>query len=163
MAVSLAQEIIALLEPLAESHGYELVTAQVAGGGRHRTVSVNLDRDGGIDVEAVAAASEWVSDALDGVSRLSGPYMLEVSSPGIERALRTSRDFERFMGSQVVVHTTQPIDGRSRFTGELAAFDGVTVVIAVDGEQHRVPFDAIERARLKADFHEVGEGSGRRT
>ncbi len=154
MAASLVSELIALLEPLAESHGLELVTAEVSGGHKHQTVRVFLDREGGIDIEAIAEANDWVSEALDGVSRLSGPYTLELSSPGIERVLRKRADFERFAGERVNVHLASPIDGRARLTGRLVGLDGDFVVIDADGQEHRVPLENIERARLKADFEE---------
>jgi len=158
--MTLADEIIAVLEPLAIQNGLELVTAEVAGGQRHRIVRVFLDREDGIDIEAIAAANPWLSDALDTIERLSGPYTLEVSSPGIERPLRTRGHFERFAGHDVVVHTRQPIEGRARFTGRLERLDGDDVVLVNDALEMRVPFDAIERARLKADFGMAGERDG---
>ena len=103
MSVSLVNELIALLEPLVEDHGLELVTVEVTGGQRHQTVRVYLDRDGGIDIDAIAEANAWLSDALDTVSRLSGPFTLEVSSPGIERILRKQSDFTRFAGERVTL------------------------------------------------------------
>lgn len=160
MSSPLADEIIALLEPLAEHHGLELVTAETAGGRGAMTVRVFLDREGGIDIDAIAAANEWISDALDGVRTLSGPYTLEVSSPGIDRVLRTRRDYERFSGKRAAIHTARPIDGRSRFTGVLAGIDGDDVRMIIDGNDHLIPFGDIERARLKADLGEPGEGSG---
>lgn len=152
MAVPLATELIALLEPLAEAHGLELVTVEVAGGGRHQIVRVFLDREGGIDIEAIAGANPWLSDALDGVSRLSGPYTLEVSSPGIERVLRKREDFSRFAGERVTVQTASPVEGRSKFTGVLVGLEGDDVVLEIEGQRSCVPFEKIERARLKADF-----------
>mgnify|MGYP001084836565 CR=1 FL=1 len=156
MSVSLVNELIALLEPLVEDHGLELVTVEVTGGQRHQTVRVYLDRDGGIDIDAIAEANAWLSDALDTVSRLSGPFTLEVSSPGIERILRKQSDFTRFAGERVTLQTTRPVEGRSRFTGRLVGVDGDDVVIEQDEQEHRVPFAQIERARLKADFGEAG-------
>jgi ribosome maturation factor RimP len=161
MAPSLVLELIALLEPLAAGHGLELVNVEVAGGGSHRVVRVYLDRESGIDIDAIAAANAWISDALDPLPRLAGPYTLEVSSPGIERALRTRNDFVRFAGSRAVVKTTPPHEGRGTFTGTLAGMEGDDVVIDVDGTEHRLPFDGIERARLKMDITPDGRGSGR--
>jgi len=160
VAQPIADELIALLEPLAERHGLELVTVEVAGGARHRIVRVYLDREGGIDIDAIAAANPWISDALDGVERLSGPYTLEVSSPGIDRVLRTRGHFERYVGSRVVLQTSTLVEGRSRLTGTLEALDGDDVVLTIDGTACRVPFDTIERARLKTDLATVGERSG---
>lgn len=162
-APSLATELIALLEPLAEANGLELVTVEAAGAARHSIVRVFLDREGGIDIDAITDANGWVSAALDRVSRLKGPYTLEVSSPGIERVLRTRRDFERFAGSRAVLQAAPAVEGRTKFTGDLAGMDGDDVLIVIEGHEHRVPFSSVERARLKADFSELGEGSGNRT
>lgn len=156
MSVSLVDELIALLEPLAESHGLELVAVEVTGGQRHQTVRIYLDREGGIDIDAIADANPWISDALDTVTRLSGPFTLEVSSPGIERILRKRSDFTRFAGERVTLQTAQPIKGRSRFTGRLMGIDGDDVLVTQDEQEQRVPFAQIERARLKADFGEAG-------
>jgi ribosome maturation factor RimP len=160
MSVSLVSELIALLEPLADQHGLELVTVEVTGGQRHQTVRVFLDREGGIDIDAVAGANAWISDSLDSVSRLNGAYTLEVSSPGIERVLRKREDFTRFAGERVAIHMLRTIDGRSRLTGQLIGVEGDDVVVEFEGQEHRVPFDAIERARLKADFGEAGGRNG---
>jgi len=160
VALPLADELIALLEPLAEQHGLELVTVEVAGGARHRIVRIYLDRQGGIDIDTIAAANPWLSDTLDSVERLAGPYTLEVSSPGIDRPLRTREHFERFAGSRAVLHTSTPIDGRSRLTGTLEGVEGHDVLLTVDGTEYRVPLGSIERARLKTDFAKVGERSG---
>lgn len=160
---SLVDELIALLEPLAADHGLDLVTVEVMGGHKHQTVRVYLDREGGIDIDAIAEANEWVSEALDGLTRLSGPYTLELSSPGIERVLRKRQDFERFTGERVSVQLTQAIDGRAKLTGRLVALDGNDVVVEADGKEHRVAFDVIERARLKVDFDSASERDGKLT
>jgi len=161
MASALAHELIELLEPLAADHGLELVTVEVTGGGTHRTVRVYLDREGGIDIDAVAEANTWIADVLEPLPRLSGPYTLEVSSPGIERVLRTRNDFVRFVGSQAVVNLSKPKDGRGSYTGTLSGMDGDDIVIVVDGQEHRLPYTEVERARLKVDFTFDGGGSGR--
>lgn len=163
MARQLAQELIDLLEPRATHHGLELVTVEVLGSGHRRLVRVYLDRPGGIDIETIAASNAWISEALDGVSALSGPYTLEVSSPGLDRPLRTPADYERFSGRQVTVHARTPLEGRSRFSGELRGLDGDDVVVATREGEYRVPFDSIERARLKAELDDAGEGSRRHT
>ncbi|MBN2848891.1 MAG: ribosome maturation factor RimP [Coriobacteriia bacterium] len=158
-----ARELIALLEPLANDHGLELVTVEVAGGHGGTVVRVFLDREGGIDIDTIAAANPWVSEALDAVPSLSGPYTLEVSSPGIERVLRTPRDFERFAGQRVTMRLSRPLDGHAKITGVLVGMSGDEIVVAGEGNEHRVPIDIVERARLKADLDAGGEGSGKQS
>lgn len=156
-----AQELIALLEPLTNDHGLELVTIEVAGGHSGTVVRVFLDREDGIDIDTIAAANAWISGALDAVPSLSGPYTLEVSSPGIERVLRTRRDFERFAGHRITLRLTRPLDGLGKITGVLVGMSDDEILVAGEGNEHRVPIDIIERARLKADLDAGGEGSGK--
>ncbi|MRS13041.1 MAG: ribosome maturation factor RimP [Actinobacteria bacterium] len=160
MTVSLAEELIVLLEPIAASNGLDLVTVEVVGGARSRIVRVFLDRDGGIDIDTITDANAWISDALDGVERLAGPFTLEVSSPGIERVLRKPSDFERFAGRSVHVHLARPVEGRSRFFGRLVGLEGEDLIVEIDGQERRVPFAEVEKARLKADFGEVAGRNG---
>lgn len=158
MALTLADELIDILEPLAEENGLELVTVETSGSGRGQVVRVFLDRRGGIDIDAITVANEWISEALEAVERLRGSYTLEVSSPGIERVLRKRTDFERFAGRRVAVRAKEKIEGRTSFNGILRGVNGEDVVIDVDGTEYRVSFGSIERARLKYDSDSLTEG-----
>lgn len=80
-------------------------------------------RPGGISFDELARTQAWVGDVMDELDPFPGAYMLEVSSPGIDRPLRTPEHFARFAGETVTVKTTGPIDGRSSFTGELLGFE----------------------------------------
>ncbi|MBN2404673.1 MAG: ribosome maturation factor RimP [Coriobacteriia bacterium] len=148
----LAGTLIDLLEPIASEHGFELVTVEIAGADHMPIVRVFLDREQGINLDAVAGTNEWVSEALDEFDGLSGPYTLEVSSPGIERALRTREHFVRFVNSRAKVKTSRPIDGRSAFTGTITAIDGDDVVMDCEGTTCRIPLDAVRKANLKVDI-----------
>lgn len=87
---------------------------------------------------------------MDELDPFPGAYMLEVSSPGIDRPLRTPEHFARFAGETVMVKTTGPIDGRSSFTGELLGFEDGCVMVAADGAgTFRIPYDNIKKARVK--------------
>jgi len=156
---ALAERLEAQLTTVAEEHGLELVAVELAGADHQPIVRVFLDRDGGIDLDAVCAANAWVSDELDSISELSGPYTLEVSSPGIERPLRKLSDFQRFVG-QTATLKTRPVDGRSAFTGTIHAVEGEDILMTVDGTQYRVPSAAIKKAKLKVDIDFEKEGSG---
>ena len=141
-----------LLEPLAEERGFELVATEICGPKGHPVVRVYLDREGGIDLEAITEANAWISQAFDEEPPVRGPYVLEVSSPGIERPLRQKDDFERFSGSEAVVKTVRPVDGRRNFTGTLEGMDGDTVVIVCGGAECRLPLEAIAKANLKVEI-----------
>jgi ribosome maturation factor RimP len=149
---SVADKVYDLLEPLAEGHGVELVATEVAGAKNSPVLRVFLDRDGGIDLDAITDANAWISDALDADPLVSGPYVLEVSSPGLERPLRTAEDFLRYCGERASVKTHAPIDGRRRFSGTLEGVGEGCLIMDCDGQEYEIPFDAIAKARLKPEI-----------
>jgi ribosome maturation factor RimP len=154
----LASRLTGLLEPKAVSEGFELVCVEVAGAVRAPIVRVFLDREAGLDIDAIAEANAWVKELLETVPETSGDYTLEVSSPGIERPLRTRADYQRFCGSAVKVSTRELVDGRKSFNGTIAAVEGDDIVIDVEGTTYNVPLGAIDKARLRVeiDFNKEG-------
>ena len=139
-----------LLEPVAESRGFELVAVEQAGGRHTPIIRVLLDREGGIDLDAVCDANDWVSAAIEEADPIPGPYTLEVSSPGVDRPLRKREDFVRFAGETTTVKT-KPTGrpGRSAWTGMLLGIEGDDVVLEVDGERVAIPFETVQKARIK--------------
>lgn len=151
MAVTeLTKSLESLLEPVAEQHGFELVAVEQSGGRKTPVIRVMLDREGGIDLDAVCEANAWVSDAIDEADPISGPYLLEVSSPGVDRPLRKREDFVRFAGETATIKT-KPTGrpGRSAWTGTLVGLEDDDVVLDVDGDRVAVPFESVQKARLK--------------
>jgi ribosome maturation factor RimP len=151
--------VIALLTEQASAHGLELVHVEFGGQAHAPLVRVYLDREGGIDIDAISAANSWVMEVLDARPGYAAGYTLEVSSPGIDRPLVKPADFERFAGSEAKITTAEKVDGRSHFTGTLAGLDGDDVLIGVDGTTHRVPHALIRTARLRAVIELPKEGS----
>jgi ribosome maturation factor RimP len=142
----------ALIRPVVEGAGFELVELVQRREGGRRIVQVTVDRDEPLDLEAVAEVSEQVSRRLDAEGFATGPYALEVSTPGLERALRGQAQFRRAIGSSVKVKTTVPVDGAYVHEGPLvgADDDGITVVVA--GAERRLPLADIASARTVADW-----------
>lgn len=161
MKQDITARIVALLEPLATDHGLELVAVEIVGQAGSPIVRVYLDREGGINIDDIAKANSWISDALDAEDIVKSAYTLECSSPGIERLLRKTTDWERFTGHMVVVKTTRPIEGRSTITGTIAGLDSDEALVAVDETTYRIPLDAVRTARLKVDFNAIDEGTAR--
>ncbi len=159
MQAPLHERIEALLAPLAEREGFELVAVETAGASGAPLIRVFLDRDGGVDLEAIVAANRWIAEALDAQDPVNGPYTLEVSSPGVDRPLTRLTDFKRFEGHVASLKTT-PIEGRASFTGTIVAVDDDTIMLDVDNESVRIPYRAITKARLKGtvDFGKKGTG-----
>ena len=112
------ETIVAAIEPVLAPLGLELFDVQFTGSGRARTVRVMVDRDGGVDLDAISAASERIQPALDTVDDL-GPYTLEVSSPGLERPLQRPEHFRRAVGETVSVKVRGADGEVHRLRGEL--------------------------------------------
>jgi len=154
----LAKRIEELLEPVADEHGFELVAVEQSGGRHTPVIRVLLDREEGVNLDAICEANQWVSDAIDAADPVSSPYTLEVSSPGIDRPLRKRSDFERFSGETVTLKAKPGGPGRHAWTGTLVGLEGDDVVLDVDGERVAVHFDSVTKARLKGvvSFKERG-------
>ena len=116
------ETIVAAIEPLLAALGLELFDVQFTGSGRARTVRVLVDRDGGVDLDAITAASERIQPALDALDEL-GPFALEVSSPGLERPLRRPEHFRRAVGETVSVKVRDTDGDVRRLRGGLLAAD----------------------------------------
>jgi len=143
--VSIADRVRVIVEPLVSAAAVELVDVEHTGG----TVRVSVDRAGGVDLDVLARLTRQVSRALDEQNPLPGRYTLEVSSPGLERPLRTPEHFRRAVGMVVVVKTLPDTPGERRLRGELVATDDDTVTVRdeASGEQHTVSHADIEKAR----------------
>jgi len=157
--------LIALIEPLAEQLGYELVELEYTAS-RNGALRIFIDRpQGALKAEAAAEdadepraqgigisdcekVSREVSALLDVEDPIPTAYTLEVSSPGDDRVLRLPAHYERFTGSRVLVELNAPRAGRRRFTGSLKQVDASGVVLEVDGQPVTVPFAEIAKARL---------------
>ena len=142
------------LEPQAEASGIEIVTIQVTGAKKAPTIRVYIDTPGGVSFDTLCASQAWINDVVDRIDPFPGAYMLEVSSPGIDRPLRTPQNFARFAGEDVVVKTAL-VDGRSRFSGVLAGIEGENVLVNLeDGTQVSLPINGIKSAHTvgKVDF-----------
>jgi ribosome maturation factor RimP len=138
--------IVAAVEPVVGALGLDLYDIEVSGSGRAKVVRILVDREGGVDLDTVGRAAEEISPALDRepVARvISGPYALEVSSPGLERPLRRPEHFRRAVGSTVSVK----LPGR-RVRGVLLAADDEALDLALDdGTEQRIPYAEVAQAR----------------
>ena len=108
---------------------------------------VTVDRDGGVDLETISGVSERLSRRLDLEDFGPPEYALEVSSPGLERTLRTPRHFERSVGQRVKVKTVEPVAGSKTHEGALVSADAEAIVVVAAGGELRVPYADIASAR----------------
>ncbi|MGH9022683.1 MAG: ribosome maturation factor RimP [Acidimicrobiia bacterium] len=144
---SVAEQARQVVEPLLSRLGLELVDTEVLGTGKTRVLRLTVDRQGGIDVEALSSASQVISPALESLTVLEGAYSLEVSSPGVERTLNRPEDFSRFVGTVVSVKTFVAVDGARRHRGTLAGADAEGISLEGDGQPRRFAYSEIARAR----------------
>jgi ribosome maturation factor RimP len=166
--------VITAVAPVIEALGLELYDVELSGTGRARVLRVMIDRpagpDGarpGIDLEAIAAATEAVSPLLDAppLDRIiSGSYSLELSSPGLERPLRTAAHFARAVGETVSVKTRTANMPARRVRGRVeAAADESCTLLADDGTEHTISYAEVVQARTVFEWgNETGPSRSRR-
>src|SRR5262249_27404474 len=118
-AGSLTEAIEAVVAPVARAHGLTVVDVDVRGGGRRQVVRIAVDRPDGVGVDDCQRLSREIGDILDVEDLLSGPYDLEVSSPGLDRELRKEREWRWAQDRKVRVWTREPVEGRRELAGRL--------------------------------------------
>jgi len=145
------RKIVELLDPVAEAAGFEIVRLRLMGGARRR-LQVMAERAGehDITVEECAILSRAFSEVLDAADPISGEFVLEVSSPGIDRPLTRLKDFETYEGYEARIEMDRLVENRKRFKGVLAGIEGDSVAVDLEGEEETalVPFAWISEAKL---------------
>lgn len=146
------RRLAAIVGPVIEGLGFELVRIRVMGG-KTRILQIMADRpEGGIEVDDCAAISTAVSAVLDVEDPIEENYVLEVSSPGIDRPLTRLKDFDMWVDYEARIETTELIDGRRRFKGTLQGTEGDEVLIEIEegGEPLTIglKFDWLSDAKL---------------
>jgi ribosome maturation factor RimP len=138
-----------IIEPAVEVAGYRLVRLRLISG-KTKTLQIMAERaDGRMDVEDCARLSRALSEFLDREDPIEGEYLLEVSSPGIDRPLTRLTDFSRWSGHEAKLElAAQDATGRKRFKGMLLGLDANNVVIEVEGQRLKFPFRSIAEAKL---------------
>ncbi|MBU5406224.1 ribosome maturation factor RimP [Paraeggerthella hongkongensis] len=142
------QQLLDALEPRAAQEGVEVVTVEVVGAKKAPTIRVFIDTPEGVSFDELSSAQAWINDIMDELDPFPGAYTLEVSSPGIDRPLRTIEHFARYAGQTAVVKA-QPLDGRGTWTGTIQGAGEGVVTLDVDGSSVQIPLDTIKRAHLK--------------
>ena len=144
-----AGKIESIVGPSLEAMGYSIVRVAFTGG-RRPTLQIMAERNdnAAMTVEDCAAISHTVSALLDVADPIASSYMLEISSPGIDRPLTRRADYERFAGFEAKIEMQRPVEGRRRFRGKLMGLEGDDAKLLVGADTLRLPLDAIARAKL---------------
>lgn len=160
-ASALQARLVEVVEPVTYADGFDLEQVTVSRVGRRHLVRVIIDRDGGVGLDAIATVSRAVSAALDAAEQegravVPGEYVLEVSSPGVDRPLTEPRHWRRNVGRLVTVTITQEAAAR-RVTGRIRAVTDAAVVLEVDGVQREIFWDGLGPGRVQVEFDRVGD------
>ena len=144
-----AGKIEGMIGPSLAAMGYSIVRIAFTGG-RRPTLQIMAERndEAAMTVEDCATISHTVSALLDVADPIASAYMLEISSPGIDRPLTRRADYERFAGFEAKIEMQRPVEGRRRFRGKLMGLEGDDAKLLVGPEMLRLPLDAIARAKL---------------
>lgn len=134
--------------PIVEGLGYLFVGLQYFQQGRHSMIRVYIDKEGGVNAEDCERVSRQVDAALEVEAPVRGEYLLEVSSPGLDRLLFTPEQFSGYLGKQVAVRLSVPRDGQKNFKGWIQSVDGEDISIRVEERILTLPFADIAEARL---------------
>ena len=142
------KQLQAVIEPAVTALGYELVGIEYLSQGKHSVLRVYIDHESGISVDDCADVSHQISAVLDVEDPITGFYTLEVSSPGLDRPLFTEAHYQRYVGQLAEIRLRSPLEGRRKFKGRLKAVQDGQVVIEVDGVDHSIELDNVEKANL---------------
>ena len=146
---SVIETVEPLLSPVVSEQGCELYDIEYVKEGGDRILRLYIDKDGGVDLNDCERVSRAVEDVLDEKDPIPAAYVLEVSSPGIERKLKKDSHYARYTGEKVLVRLFSPIDGRKSFKGILQGLrDGAVTVTEEDGREFKFERAIISSCRL---------------
>jgi len=149
------EKIRAIAERVAASSGLEVVEVELRGGGKSRMLRIVIDKPGGVTHEDCASVSREVGTILDVEEAVGGgSYLLEVSSPGLDRKLLRASDYERFTGSLVKLTTRLPVNGNRHFEGRLEKFNDGRLTLEV-GAKRKKNRAALEQQKVEIDLANV--------
>lgn len=152
MSSSIVKTTEELVRPILDKNNFELVDIEYVKEGPDWFLRVYIDKEGGINIDECGQVSTELSDKLDDVDMIKENYFLEVSSPGVERPLKSKADFEKYIGKHVYVSLYAPIEDEKEFTGTLLSFTNDIVTVEYKEKTRKkqvdIPFDKIANARL---------------
>lgn len=152
MADTVAKRVGAVALPVLEEMGLELVEVQYRREQSGWVLRLIIDKQDGISLEDCAAVSREISQLLDIEDFVDQAYNLEVSSPGLNRPLKSMADFERFTGRKAKIKTIEPLAGEHVFIGRIKKTEGETIILEIGCKEVTMPFSQVARARLEIEL-----------
>ncbi|PIE01617.1 MAG: ribosome maturation factor RimP [Thiothrix nivea] len=146
------EQLATLINTTVTGLGYELWGYEYRAYGESALLRIFIDAEAGVTVDDCGRVSQQIGAVLDVEDLIPVAYMLEVSSPGVDRVLFTPEHYQRYIGETVKVRTHLPVDGRRNFVGTLQAADDSVITLQVDNQQFEIPHDRIDRGRLRFEM-----------
>ena len=148
-----ADNLTQLIEPVVDGLGFELLGIEYIAQGRHSILRLYIDSEQGIGLEDCEKVSRQVSGVMDVEDPVKGQYVLEVSSPGLDRPLFKASQYARHAGQTIKLRLRRPLDGKRKFRGVLSAVDETGILLTDDdGQETRLEFGDIEKANLDPEL-----------
>ena len=152
MVSKIVESVRELVEPIVTDHGLELVDVEHHRSPRGWVLRITIDKEGGVTLNDCTKLSRETGYILEIKELIGYPYQLEVTSPGLERPLKTPADFGKYIGRKVAIKTSILLRGRKNFKGTLQGAQGETVHLEIGGELWEIPFSTITQAKLIYEF-----------
>jgi ribosome maturation factor RimP len=152
MADTVDNRIEAVALPVLEERGLELVEMQFRREQNGWVLRLIIDKQGGVGLDDCATASREISQLLDIEDFIDQAYKLEVSSPGLDRPLKSMSDFQRYIGRKARIKTIESIAGEHVFIGKIQQTEGETIILEVGPKEVTIPFSQVSKARLEIEF-----------
>ena len=146
------KKIQELADSIAGQFAVDIVDVELSGSSRKPLIRIFIDKENGVTLDDCGKFSRALSALLDVEDPIPTAYVLEVSSPGLDRPLKVMRDFERSIGKLVRIVTRTKIDEQYVFTGRLTRVEGEHIILSFDDKEMEIPFDQISRARLEIEL-----------
>ena len=146
------KEVTRFIEPVLAEMGFELVDIECLSAYGRMVFRIYVDKEGGITLDECARVSREVGDLIDIKDFIKHEYVLEVSSPGLNRPLKKEKDFLSAIGKMVKIRMAIPINGRRRFTGHLRKVENGNLYLEIDNHLFALPRQDIEKANLVYEF-----------
>lgn len=151
-------KLTSVLQPLVQDLGYEFVGLEFSSNPKNPVLVLYVDKAGGIAIDDCELISREVAALLDVEDPIPGHYVLQVSSPGLDRPLFSPQQFARFVGETAQVTLFAPQQGRRKFKGRILGAEGQSVRIEQDGQEVELEHGNIAKARLVPDYDSIFAG-----
>jgi len=152
MTETVTKQVEAIALPVLHELGLDLVEVQYRREQSGWVLRLIIDKHDGVSLDDCVAVSREVGQLLDIEDFIEQSYSLEVSSPGLERPLKSMGDFQRFVGRKARIKTTAPIDGEHVFIGRIKQSEGEAIVLEIGRKEVSIPFSQVAKARLEVEF-----------